>query len=64
MPGLKRDLASKKASGDILAFLDDDAQPSVDWLNIANHFFMTKMKRLLAVQVLTQTGMVKILFKI
>ena len=47
MPGLKRDLASKKASGDILAFLDDDAQPSVDWLNIANHFFMTKNEKVI-----------------
>ena len=47
MPGLKRDLASKKATGDVLAFLDDDAQPSVDWLTIANHFFSIKNEKII-----------------
>lgn len=38
-PAIKRDLGSKHASGEILAFLDDDAYPREDWLkNAARHF--------------------------
>lgn len=38
-PGGKRDLASKVATGEILAFLDDDAYPSDGWLGSAlGHF--------------------------
>lgn len=39
MPGLKRDLGSKHSAGDILAFLDDDAQPNNNWLNEAVDYF-------------------------
>lgn len=38
-PGGKRDLAARVASGEILAFLDDDAYPSDTWLDSAlGHF--------------------------
>ena len=38
-PSEKRDKGMKKAKGEILAFLDDDAFPSPDWLkNAARHF--------------------------
>ena len=38
-PAEKRDLAIKYASGEILAFLDDDAFPRRDWLNKAVRHF-------------------------
>ena len=39
MPGRKRDLASKYAKGEILAFIDDDAYPDQNWLkNAVRHF--------------------------
>ena len=31
-PAQKRDLGAKKAKGEILAFIDDDAYPDKDWL--------------------------------
>lgn len=38
-PGRKRDIGAKNARGSILAFLDDDAYPSADWLRAAlSHF--------------------------
>lgn len=38
-PAEKRDLALKYATGEILAFLDDDAYPRTDWLtNAIRHF--------------------------
>lgn len=38
-PAEKRDLSVKYATGEILAFLDDDAYPSKDWLiNAVKHF--------------------------
>jgi glycosyltransferase involved in cell wall biosynthesis len=38
-PAEKRDLSLEYATGDILAFLDDDAYPSKDWLiNAVKHF--------------------------
>lgn len=38
-PGEKRDLAARLASGDLLAFLDDDAYPAEGWLEAAvGHF--------------------------
>jgi GT2 family glycosyltransferase len=38
-PAVKRDAAFPKTSGDVLAFLDDDAYPRGDWLtNAARHF--------------------------
>jgi len=38
-PGEKRNLGAQKATGDILAFLDDDAYPSPNWLNEAATVF-------------------------
>jgi cellulose synthase/poly-beta-1,6-N-acetylglucosamine synthase-like glycosyltransferase len=38
-PAEKRDIGSKNAKGEILAFLDDDAYPRSDWLkNAVRHF--------------------------
>ena len=43
-PAKKRDLAAKKAVGEILAFLDDDAYPTTGWLPSALiHFNDTKV---------------------
>ena len=38
-PGHKRDLALPHASGEILAFLDDDTYPEPDWLKNAVRYF-------------------------
>ena len=38
-PGEKRNIGATKATGEILAFLDDDAFPSETWLNYANEVF-------------------------
>jgi GT2 family glycosyltransferase len=38
-PAIKRDMAAEKASGEFLAFIDDDAYPQPDWLEIAQHYF-------------------------
>lgn len=38
-PAEKRDIGSKKATGEILAYIDDDAYPDRDWLrNALKHF--------------------------
>jgi GT2 family glycosyltransferase len=37
-PATKRDMAMKYARGDILAFIDDDAYPENNWLNVAEHY--------------------------
>ncbi len=38
-PAEKRDIGAKEASGEILAFIDDDAYPRPDWLrNAVRHF--------------------------
>lgn len=43
-PAEKRDLAAKRAKGDILAFLDDDAYPQKKWLRAAlKHFSNPKV---------------------
>ena len=42
MPGDKRDVGAQYARGDILAFLDDDALPVVDWLEKAAEIFTEK----------------------
>lgn len=38
-PAFKRDFGARSATGDILAFLDDDAYPKTDWLTIALRHF-------------------------
>ncbi len=38
-PGEKRNLAASQATGDILAFLDDDSYPEYDWLKNAAKVF-------------------------
>jgi GT2 family glycosyltransferase len=38
-PGEKRDIGIQKASGEICAFIDDDAYPRPDWLRSAIGFF-------------------------
>jgi len=38
-PAEKRDLAIKKAEGDICAFIDDDAYPDKDWIKNAVKYF-------------------------
>lgn len=38
-PAEKRDLALKEASGEILAFIDDDAYPARDWIKNAIKYF-------------------------
>ncbi len=42
MPGIKRDLGVKKAKGDIVVFIDDDAYPPSSWLNILNRIYQAK----------------------
>ena len=38
-PAIKRDIGAEKANGEFLAFIDDDAYPQSDWLDIAFDFF-------------------------
>jgi GT2 family glycosyltransferase len=37
-PAIKRDIGAEKAGGQYLAFIDDDAYPQADWLDIAYSF--------------------------
>jgi cellulose synthase/poly-beta-1,6-N-acetylglucosamine synthase-like glycosyltransferase len=39
-PAVKRDIGAKEATGEILAFLDDDAYPRPDWLKKSIHCFV------------------------
>ena len=41
-PAIKRDLGGEKAKGQFLAFIDDDAYPQFDWLNLAIKIFKTE----------------------
>ena len=41
-PAKKRDLGAKKAKFEYLAFLDDDAYPTSEWLKVANKTFSDK----------------------
>jgi GT2 family glycosyltransferase len=43
-PAAKRDLGAEKATGEILAFLDDDAYPKADWLKESIHCFLEDKK--------------------
>jgi len=41
-PAVKRDIGAKEAKGEYVAFLDDDAYPEKDWLDIAEKEFAEK----------------------
>lgn len=41
-PAIKRDIGAEKATGQYLAFIDDDAYPQADWLNVAHDFLVTQ----------------------
>lgn len=41
-PALKRDLGVKGAKGEYLAFIDDDAYPEADWLDVAYDVFTSR----------------------
>jgi GT2 family glycosyltransferase len=41
-PAIKRDIGAKNSKGEYLAFLDDDAYPEKNWLNIAEQIFEEK----------------------
>lgn len=41
-PAEKRDVGSRKAAGEILSFIDDDAYPDKDWLKNASEYFKDK----------------------
>ena len=41
-PAEKRDIGAKKAKGEYIAFLDDDAYPERDWLSVAEKEFKEK----------------------
>ena len=43
-PAAKRDMAAKHALGQYLAFLDDDAYPQADWLDVAERSFAESEK--------------------
>lgn len=41
-PAEKRDIGAKNAEGSVLAFIDDDAYPSPDWLEKSTYYFDSK----------------------
>ena len=41
-PALKRDQGARVAKGQYLAFIDDDAYPETDWLDVAYKMFSTR----------------------
>lgn len=41
-PSIKRDLGAEKACGEYLAFIDDDAYPQSDWLEVAHRFLLNQ----------------------
>ncbi len=54
-PGEKRNIGAKYATGDTLAFLDDDAYPSKDWLFHAAKIFENKTVYALGAPAVTPT---------
>jgi len=40
-PAIKRDIGASKSQGHFLCFLDDDAYPQSDWLNVAKETFLS-----------------------
>ena len=43
-PAIKRDLGGEKAKGQFFAFIDDDAYPQSDWLDVAIKIFKTEQE--------------------
>ena len=43
-PAIKRDLGGEKAKGRFFAFIDDDAYPQADWLDVAIKIFNTEQE--------------------
>ncbi len=41
-PAIKRDIGAQYAKGEFLAFIDDDAYPNPDWLDVAYNIFSRK----------------------
>ncbi len=41
-PAIKRDRGAEQAKGEFLAFIDDDAYPQSDWLDVANNTFRAR----------------------
>ena len=41
-PAVKRDRGAQQAAGEFLAFIDDDAFPQADWLQVANNTFRAR----------------------
>jgi GT2 family glycosyltransferase len=41
-PAIKRDIGARHSRGEFLAFIDDDAYPRADWLNVAEEIFRDK----------------------
>lgn len=38
VPAIKRDMGAKKAKGEILAFIDSDAYPAINWFEVATRY--------------------------
>lgn len=55
-PGEKRNIGAKYAKGEILAFLDDDAYPSANWLTEAANLFDTNNIYSLGAPAITPRG--------
>jgi len=54
-PGKKRNIGASYATGDVLAFLDDDAYPSEDWLDIGAEIFADESVYALGAPAITPT---------
>jgi GT2 family glycosyltransferase len=55
-PAIKRDIGAKRARGEYLAFIDDDAYPRKDWLKVAEVLFKQKKVAALCGPALTPDG--------
>jgi GT2 family glycosyltransferase len=55
-PAIKRDAGARLARGEYLAFIDDDAYPSFDWLKIAEKIFRKEKVEALGGPAITPEG--------